>query len=47
MAGSSIAVIDMREEKALKVADKIKNKYEVNAIPIQADVTNEISLKNA
>ena len=47
MAGASIAVIDVREEKALKVANEIKNKYKVNAIPIQADVTDENSLKNA
>ena len=47
MAGASIAVIDVREEKALKVANEIKNKYEVNAIPIKADVTDETSLKNA
>ena len=46
MAGASIAVIDMREEKALKVANEIKNKYEVNAIPIKADVTDETSLKS-
>ena len=47
MAGASIAVIDFKEEKALKVANEIKNKYEVNAISIQADVTDETSLKNA
>lgn len=47
MAGASIAIIDMREEKALKVANKIKSNYDVNAIPIQADVTDEASLKDA
>ena len=47
MAGASIAIIDMRAEKAIKIANEIKNKYKVNAISIQADVTDEPSLQNA
>ena len=47
MAGASVAILDLRIEKAIKVADKIKNKYNVNSIPIEADVTNENSLRNA
>lgn len=47
MAGASLAILDMREEKALKVAEEITKNYSVRTIPIKADVTKEISLKNA
>ena len=47
MAGASLAILDLRIEKANKVAEKIKKDYDVDSIPIAADVTNEDSLRNA
>ena len=47
LSGASIAVIDMREEKAIKVVKDIKQLYDVEAISIKCNVTNEISLEKA
>lgn len=47
MAGASVAVLDLRIEKASKVADEIRNLYNVDTIPVEVDVKNEDNLKNA
>ena len=47
MAGASVAILDLRIEKATKVAERIKKDYKVDSIPIEADVTSEESLRNA
>ena len=47
LAGASIAILDLRIEKALKVAEEIRTLYDVKTIAVEVDVTNEESLKNA
>ena len=47
LAGASIAILDLRIEKALKVTEEIRTHYQVEAIAVEVDVTNEESLKNA
>ena len=47
MAKSSIVILDIREEKALKVAEEIKNVYKVDTMALQADVTKEDDLSRA
>ena len=45
MAGASIVVLDLRLEKASKVAANISSKYQVNTLPLQVDVTCKNSLE--
>ena len=47
MAGASLSIVDLRLEKALKVAKNIHSKYGTKAIYIEADAGREDSLKNA
>ncbi len=47
MAGASIAILDLRLDKASKVAEKIRDEYKVKTIALEVNVTSEESLKNA
>lgn len=47
MAGASIAILDLRLEKASKVAKRIANEFKVETIALEVDVTNEESIKDA
>ena len=46
LAGASLAIIDLRVEKALKISKTLHSKYGTKAIYIEADAGNEDSLKN-
>ena len=47
LAGASLSIVDLKEEKALKISKNINSKYGTKAIYIQADAGNEDSLRNA
>ena len=47
IAGAEIVILDMREEKAKKVANNIREKYDIETLYLEADVTNEKSLSIA
>ena len=47
MAGASIAVLDLRLEKAKKISEYIRDKYQVISLPLEADVTSKNSLEIA
>ena len=46
MAGASLVIVDMRIEKAKKIANSIKEEFNVKTLYLEADVTNENSLKS-
>ena len=47
LAGASLSIVDLRLEKALKIAKNIYSKYGTKVISIEADAGKEDSLKNA
>ena len=47
LAGASLSIVDLRVEKALKIAKNIHSMYGTKAIYIEADAGKEESLKNA
>lgn len=44
MAGASLVIVDMRVEKAKKIANTIRNKYDSETLYLEANVTDENSL---
>lgn len=46
MAGASLVIVDMRIEKAKKIANSIKEEFHVKTLYLEADVTHENSLKS-
>ena len=44
MAGASLVIVDMRVEKAKKIANSIRNKYDSETLYLEANVTDENSL---
>ena len=42
-SGCKVAIMDIREEKALKVAKEIQNDFKKDAISIELDATKKVS----